>query len=366
MKIGVLGAGQLGQMLALAGRSMGVEFRFFSPDGAAPAAHLAEQVVAEYENVAALDHFADGLDVVTYEFESVPVTSVEHLATRVAVFPPPRALEMAQDRLYEKQFFRKLGIPLADFTPVAYITELRDAVKKVGVPAVLKIRRLGYDGKGQFVVRSESEIEKAWVHVGGVPLVLEKFIAFSRELSIISVRSRAGDYRFYPLVENHHSDGILRLSIAPAPAVSPELQATAEDYARRVMDDLGYVGVLTIELFQVGEGLLANEMAPRVHNSGHWTIEGAATSQFENHLRAISGMSLGGTESNGAAGMLNVIGSVPDLSRIQHHANAYVHMYGKQPAPKRKLGHLTVLAGDMQGVRNSVAELRRLLGNGSA
>lgn len=365
MKVGVLGAGQLGQLLAIAGRSLGTEFRFFSPDGSAPASHFAEQVVAGFENTTALEHFAEGLDVVTYEFESVPLTSIEYLAERVPVYPPPRALETAQDRVYEKQYFRKLGIPTPDFAPVAFITELREALNQVGAPAVLKTRKLGYDGKGQFVVRSAAEIEKAWIHVGGVPLILEKFVEFSRELSIIAVRSREGDYRFYPLVENHHSEGILRLSIAPAPAVSPGLQAQAESFARRAMDDLEYVGVLAIELFQCGEELMANEMAPRVHNSGHWTIEGAATSQFENHLRAITGMSLGGTEANGAAGMLNVIGTVPDLARIQHHADAYVHMYGKQPAPNRKLGHVTVLAADMQGVRNSVADLRRLLGKRS-
>ncbi len=364
MKIGVLGAGQLGQMLALAGRSLGVELRFFSPEAGAPASGLAEQVVAEYENRSALEHFAEGLDVVTYEFESVPVASVEYLAERVAVFPPARALETAQDRLYEKQFFRKLGIPTPDFAAVGFITELRDALGKVGAPAVLKTRRLGYDGKGQFVIRNSSEIETAWVHVGGVPLILEKFVDFARELSIIAVRSAAGECRFYPLVENHHSEGILRLSVAPAPSVSEELQSRAEGYARLVMNELEYVGVLAIELFQRGDELIVNEMAPRVHNSGHWTIEGAATSQFENHLRAITGMPLGNTEPTGAAGMLNVIGTVPDFTRIQHHADAYVHMYGKKPAPKRKLGHVTVLAEDMQGVRNSVAELRRLLSKG--
>lgn len=364
MKIGVLGAGQLGQMLALAGRSLGVEFRFFAPDAGAPAAPLAEHVVAEYENTSALEHFAVGLDVVTYEFESVPVASAEFLARRVPVFPPPRALETAQDRLTEKQFFRTLGIPTPDFVSVGFITELRAALAKIGAPAVLKTRRMGYDGKGQFVIRNASEIEKAWVHVGGVPLILEKFVDFTRELSVIAVRSTTGEFRFYPLVENHHSEGILRLSVAPAPGVTPELQGLAEDYARRVMNELEYVGVLAIELFQSGAELIANEMAPRVHNSGHWTIEGAATSQFENHLRAITGMPLGSTEPTGAAGMLNVIGTVPDLSRIEHHADAYVHMYGKQPAPKRKLGHVTVLAEDMQGVRNSVADLRRLLSKG--
>lgn len=361
MKVGVLGAGQLGQMLALAGRSLGVEFRFFAPDAGAPASLLAEQVVAEFENTSALEHFAEGLDVVTYEFESVPVASVEFLAERAPVYPPARALETAQDRLYEKQFFKKLGIPTPDFAGVGFITELRDALSKVGPPAVLKTRRLGYDGKGQYVLRNASELETAWVHVGGVPLILEKFIDFTRELSVIAVRSVEGECRFYPLVENHHSDGILRLSVAPAPSVSDDLQLRAEDYARRVMNELDYVGVLAIELFQRGDELLVNEMAPRVHNSGHWTIEGAATSQFENHLRAITGLPLGNTEPTGAAGMLNVIGTVPDFTRIQHHADAYVHMYGKKPAPKRKLGHVTVLAEDMQGVRNSVADLRRLL-----
>lgn len=366
MRVGVLGAGQLGQMLALAGRSLGIDFRFFAPEAGAPASNLAEQVVAEYENTSALEHFVEGLDVVTYEFESVPVASVEFLARSVPVFPPPRALETAQDRLFEKQFFRKHGIATPDFASVGFITELRDVLAKIGAPAVLKTRRLGYDGKGQYVIRNSSEIEKAWVQVGGVPLILEKFVDFSRELSLIAVRSRDGDFRFYPLVENHHSEGILRLSVAPAPSVSDELQAQAEDFAKRIMNELEYVGVLAVELFQRSDELLANEMAPRVHNSGHWTIEGAATSQFENHLRAITGMPLGSTEPTGAAGMLNVIGTVPDLTRIQHHPDAYVHMYGKQPAPRRKLGHVTVLAADMQGVRNSVADLGRLLSQKSS
>ena len=361
MKVGVLGSGQLGRMLALAGEPLGIDFRFLAPHPESPAGQLAEQVVAGYDNAEALAHFTDGLDVATYEFESVPVSAVESIAGRVPVFPPPFALRTAQDRLLEKQCFARLGIPTAKFAAVGSVTELRDAVSALGTPAVLKTRTFGYDGKGQFVIRNRAEVETAWVHLGGVPLILEQFVQFSRELSVIAVRGRNGESVFYPLVENHHSEGILRMSISPAPRVPLEMQDLAEDYAQRVIAELDYVGVLAIELFQSGDDLIANEMAPRVHNSGHWTIEGSATSQFENHLRAILGMELGSTESLGASAMVNLIGKLPDLTRLQKHGDAYVHLYGKTEAPKRKLGHVTVVGADMEHVRQSVARLRSFL-----
>lgn len=361
MKVGILGGGQLGRMLALAGQPMGIDFRFLAPQAGSPSGEIAEQVVAEYDNLDALSHFADGLDVATFEFESVPLSAVEKVSEMVAVYPSPNALRNTQDRILEKQCFERLEIPGPRFIAVGSIAELRTGVKEIGTPCVLKTRTQGYDGKGQFVLRNATEIETAWVRLGGVPLILEEYIAFSRELSVISVRGRDGQSLTYPLVENHHTDGILRMSVAPAPRVSAELQSLAEDYAERVSADLGYVGVLTIEFFQRGEDLLANEMAPRVHNSGHWTIEGASTSQFENHLRAILGMALGRTDVEGAAAMLNFIGKVPPLARIERHADAYVHLYGKDPAPKRKLGHVTVVGPDMQSVSRSIAELRALL-----
>ena len=361
MIIGVMGAGQLGQMLALAGRRLGIQFRFISPDPDAPVGKFAELIVADYDNEAALTHFVEGLDLVTYEFESIPASAVRFVAERVPVFPSPLALETAQDRASEKSCFERLKIPTAPFAIVSSMREVREALERTGVPAVLKSRRLGYDGKGQAVLRSRDEIGSAWVQTGGVPAIVESFVKFTRELSIIAVRSRTGEMAFYPLVENHHSEGILRFSLAPAPNVPAALQAMAEEYATRVMNELEYVGVLAIEFFETQDGLVANEMAPRVHNTGHWTIEGADTSQFENHLRAILGLPLGSTDMGGAAGMVNVIGTEPDIARLRELSDVHVHMYGKAPKPRRKLGHITVTADDLDGVRNSVARLRGAL-----
>jgi len=358
--VGVLGAGQLGQMLALAGRRLGAQFRFLSPDQDAPAGRYAELIIADYENEAALAHFAEGLDVATYEFESIPSKTVRYVAEKAPTFPPPIAIETAQDRLNEKQCFERNKIPTAPFAAVESMSDIRAALEKVGLPAVLKTRRLGYDGKGQAVIRSREEIGGAWVKVASAPSIIESFVKFQRELSLISVRSRNGETLFYPLVENVHSEGILRFSLAPA-LVSRELQSSAEEYATRVLTELEYVGVLAIEFFDTPDGLVANEMAPRVHNTGHWTIEGADTSQFENHIRAILGLPLGSTEMGGAAGMVNVIGTEPKLDRLAELSDVHVHMYGKSPAPRRKLGHITVTADDMDGVRAGVAKLRHAL-----
>lgn len=356
-----MGAGQLGQMLALAGRRLGLEFRFLSPDNDSVAGKFAELIVADYENEAALAHFVEGLDLATYEFESIPAASVRFVAERVPTFPSPQALETAQDRANEKACFERLKIPTAAFGVVQSMREVRETLERTGVPAVLKSRRLGYDGKGQAVIRSREDIGSAWVKVAGAPSIVESFVKFTRELSIIAVRSRSGEMGFYPLVENHHSEGILRFSLAPAPNVAAEIQASAEDYAMRVLNELEYVGVLAIEFFETPEGLVANEMAPRVHNTGHWTIEGADTSQFENHLRAIVGLPLGSTEMGGAAGMVNVIGNEPDIARLRELSDVHVHMYGKAPKPRRKLGHITVTADDLDGVRSGVARLRGAL-----
>ena len=356
-----MGAGQLGQMLALAGRRLGLQFRFLSPDADSVAGKFAELVVADYENEAALAHFAEGLDLATYEFESIPAASVRFVAERVPTFPSPQALETAQDRANEKLCFDRLKIPTAQFGVVESMGQVREALQRVGVPAILKSRRFGYDGKGQGVIRSRDDIGSAWVKVGGVPSIVESFVKFTRELSIIAVRSRTGEMAFYPLVENHHNEGILRFSLAPAPSVSAEIQRIAEEYATRVMDELEYVGVLAIEFFETPEGLIANEMAPRVHNTGHWTIEGADTSQFENHLRAVVGLPLGSTEMAGAAGMVNVIGNEPNVARLRELSDVHVHMYGKEPKPRRKLGHITVTADDLDGVRSGVARLRGAL-----
>lgn len=361
MKVGVLGGGQLGQMLALAAPRVGCTLRFISPDPHAPAGLIAEHIIADYENEAALAHFVDGLDVVTYEFESIPSAPVRSLEDRVPVRPSTKALETAQDRASEKRCFERLGIPTAPFEVVESMREAREALHRIGTPAVLKTRRMGYDGKGQAVIQRPDDLAVAWIRTAGAPAIVERFVSFSRELSIISVRSTSGETAFYPLVENHHDEGILRFSLAPAPAIAEATQRAAEDYATRIMVDLDYAGVLALELFETPEGLIANEMAPRVHNTGHWTIEAADTSQFENHLRAICGLELGSTEMSGAAGMVNVIGREPDVARLRQVDDVHVHMYGKSPAPKRKLGHITVTADDLSGVRTKVGQLRPLL-----
>jgi 5-(carboxyamino)imidazole ribonucleotide synthase len=344
--VGVLGGGQLGRMLALAGIPLGMRFRFLDPAPQAPAGAVGELVVGAYDDEGALEELAEGADVVTYEFENVPVASARFLAERATVLPPPEALEAAQDRAAEKRLFERLAIPTARSAPVEGPEEVRAALAAVGRPALLKTRRLGYDGKGQAAVGDPSAADAAWDAVGRSPSILEARVRFDRELSVLAVRGRDGEVRTYPLVENVHREGILRVSRAPAPGLGPDLQARAEGYARRVLEELGHVGVLAIELFQVGGEILANEMAPRVHNSGHWTIEGAATSQFENHLRAIAGLPLGSTDARGPSAMVNLIGATPRPGRILAVPGAHLHLYGKAPRPGRKLGHVTVVAED--------------------
>lgn len=363
--IGVLGAGQLGRMLALAGYPLGLRFRFLDAAHEAPVKDLAEFLRADFHDTAALDRFAAGLEVATYEFENVPVEMAEKLSRRVPVYPPPAALQVSQDRLDEKSFFQKLGIPTAPFVPVRTRPDLDRALIEAGCPAILKTRRMGYDGKGQYLIRDRAGAEQAWQTLAksakgksDAGLLLEGFVRFDRELSQIAVRGRDGAMVFYPLVENHHAEGMLRLSLAPAPDLTTELQSLARDYALRVLETLGYVGVLAIEFFQQGEQLIANEMAPRVHNSGHWTIEGAETSQFENHLRAILGLPLGVTDARGPCAMLNLIGDLPDTKTILTHPGAHLHLYGKKPRPGRKIGHVTVRAATMEEVQRGISSLR--------
>ena len=319
MIVGVIGGGQLGRMLALAGIPLGLSFRFLDPSADAPAREVGELLVGAYDDPELLDRLAEGADVVTYEFENVPVEA----ARRVGAIPDAAALEAAQDRLTEKQLFRRLGIPTV---------RIDDEVERF--PALLKTRRLGYDGKGQ-------ELVSTWV-AGTVPgHVLEERVSFDRELSLLTVRGRDGETRFWPLVENVHADGILRTSRAPAQAAP---QREAEEYGARLLDELGYVGVLALELFEVDGSLLANELAPRVHNTGHWTIEGSATSQFENHLRAILGLPLGPTGSRPSF-MANLIGAMPNPEDVLRIPGVHLHVYGKEPRPGRKLGHVTLVGG---------------------
>jgi 5-(carboxyamino)imidazole ribonucleotide synthase len=360
MIVGIMGGGQLGRMLALAGYPLGLRFRTLDLSSEAPAGQMTELMVADFNDTDALKRFAHGLDVITYEFENVPVDPARFLERRVLVYPPSAALEVGQDRLSEKTFFQKLGIPTQPFAQVDTWDELKESINKVRLPGVLKTRRFGYDGKGQFILRKPEDAAVAWQSLGGVPLIYESFISFEREVSIIAVRGRSGETAFYPIVENHHRDGILRLSLCPAPGASSEAQAEAEGYASRALEALNYVGVLAIEFFQTEGRLLANEMAPRVHNSGHWTIEGAGTSQFENHLRAILGLPIGSTATTGYSAMLNLIGTIPERRAVLSVPDAHLHLYGKSPRPNRKLGHVTVVAQSAESRDDQLAQVQAL------
>jgi 5-(carboxyamino)imidazole ribonucleotide synthase len=335
---------------------------FLDPTAHGPAGHIGEQIVAPYDDRASLARLAQQCSVVTYEFESVPAASVRALEELGAtVFPPPAALEVAQDRFLEKSFFEKLAIPTAPFARVDTRDDLSRALERIGLPAVLKTRRFGYDGKGQAVLRTKDDVDPAWTAVNGAPSIVERFVTFDRELSILAVRAKSGAAVTYALTENHHKDGILRVSYAPAPDVAPELQAKAAAYAERIVSELSYVGVLALELFAAGNDLVANEMAPRVHNSGHWTIEGAVTSQFENHLRAILEHPLGATACVGVSAMVNVIGRAPDLDALLAIEGAHVHLYGKDPAPGRKLGHVTVCGDSRAAVLGAAERVRQVV-----
>ncbi len=357
MRIGIIGAGQLGRMLALAGHALGARVRFFEGDREACGASVAPTIAAELDDREALIRFAAEHDVVTFESETLPVAALELAARHSRVLPPPHALAVGQDRLLEKQLFRRLGIQTAKFAAVHDELELAAASALFDSPSILKTRRGGYDGRGQVLIRGESDLGAAWKELGSHSLILEGFVRFDRELSIVAVRGRDGSMAFYPLAENHHERGCLRLSVAPAPDVDARLQGEAEELARRLLVELDYVGALALELFQVGDHLIANEMAPRVHNSGHWTIEGAATGQFENHLRAIAGLPLGETSPRGFSAMVNLLGTLPEPRAVLAIPGAHLHVYGKRPASGRKLGHVTLLADDFEILRERLDAL---------
>jgi 5-(carboxyamino)imidazole ribonucleotide synthase len=359
--VAVLGGGQLGRMLGLAGIESGLTFRFLDPSADAPAAAVGTLITGALDSTVALDEVARGADVVTYEWEGVPADSARHFAATHRVAPGIRALEVSQDRGAEKSLFRSLQIPTAEFATIDTRDELDAAVGRLGLPAVLKTRRGGYDGKGQCVVRSAAEIEPAWSQLGGVPLILESFVAFRRELSIVAVRGDDGATRCWPVVENEHRDGVLRVTRAPAPGWTPALQAAAEHHAIAVLTALDFVGVGCVELFETDDALLANELAPRVHNSGHWTIEGARTSQFENHLRAILRLPLGSTDAIGVAAMVNCLGTMPDPAAVLAIDGAHLHDYGKAPRSGRKLGHVTLTAADDASLAPRLKQLLALI-----
>lgn len=337
-------------MLALSGYPLGLRFTFLEPQKNASAGQVGDQLVGAYDDPDSLRKLADSSDVVTFEFESVPEASATLIAERCRVFPPPRALEVAQDRLLEKRLFARLGIPTAVYAAVENAPELESAWATVGGPARLKSRRLGYDGHGQARAAAASELEGAFSGLGSVPCLLEREVDFQRELSILGVRGLGGELAFYPLVENHHRESILRLSLAPAPHLDPPLQTQAEELCAAVMADLDYVGVIAVELFQRDGTLLANEIAPRVHNSGHWTMDAGLVSQFANHLRAGMGWRLGETSAPGYCAMVNLVGRQPDPATALAVPGARLHLYGKGARPGRKLGHINLAGADSEEV----------------
>ena len=358
--VGILGAGQLARMLALSGAPLGLRFLVMDASADACAGQFAPMVVGDYTDQAALEEFATRVDVATFDFENVPSDAARWLAARVPVFPSPRALAVAQDRLAEKTLFRELGVPVPEFADVGNREQLDAAIAVIGVPCILKTRRLGYDGKGQFRIREAGDVDAAWGALGAqaatVGLILEAFVPFERELSVIAVRGRDGTFRTWPVTENWHVDGVLSASLAPAD-VSDSVSGRAIEHARNIAEALDYVGVFALELFACadaagGVNLLANELAPRVHNSGHWTIEGAETSQFQNHLRAVLGLPLGDTRERGISCMLNWIGDMPDAGAVLATAGGHWHDYGKESREGRKVGHATLRADDRQALQD--------------
>jgi 5-(carboxyamino)imidazole ribonucleotide synthase len=359
--IGILGGGQLARMLALAGAPLGARFRVMDQAADACAGQVAPLVVADYKDRAALAAFARDVDVVTFDFENVPAESAQFLAERVPVFPNPRALAVAQDRLEEKNLFRALGADTPEFRAVESEVELTAAVQALGFPCVLKTRRLGYDGKGQFRLAAADDIARAWAALGGVPLILEAWVPFEREVSVVAVRGRDGELRCWPLTQNWHRAGILAASYAPAPEVKAFEPAVCA-FAARLAAELDYVGVFAIELFVAGGRVLVNEMAPRVHNSGHWTIEGAQVSQFENHVRAVLGLPLGSPALREYSVMLNWIGELPDRAPLLREPGAHWHDYGKDARAGRKVGHATLCAADPSVLNGALQRIGRALG----
>ncbi len=342
LRVGIVGAGQLGRMMALAGYPLGVRCTFLDRGADAPGAQVAPILLGDLEDPARLAQLAAGSDVVTFDWENISGAALAPLERVTAIRPPRAALEASQDRLTEKALFSRLRIPVAPHAAVDGEGQLLAAIRRLGLPGILKTRRMGYDGKGQAVIGTMDDVDLAWSRIGGTGLIYERFQRFSREVSIIGARSVGGDIVYYPLAANTHSGGILRHTVAPF--ANTALERSARAHLRRVMLALEYIGVLAIEFFVVDGRLVANEMAPRVHNSGHWTIEGCVTSQFENHVRAICGLPLGSTRPLGHAAMINFIGKMPDRERMLRIEGLAFHDYGKQARPGRKLGHCTILA----------------------
>jgi 5-(carboxyamino)imidazole ribonucleotide synthase len=345
--IGILGGGQLGRMLAMAAARLGLRCQVFSPDPESPAFDVVlNATCAEYADVEALELFANDVDVITYEFENVPAAAAMILAARRPLLPDRKILETTQDRLAEKDFVKQLGIGTADYADVSSAAALRAAIARIGLPAVIKTRRFGYDGKGQAIIREGDDPDRIWEDLGTRSAILEVFVPFEREISVIAARSADGHVECFDVTENEHRDHILKISRAPA-AISDALGAQARSIAERIANALNYVGVLTVEMFVVansgGPALLVNEIAPRVHNSGHWTLDGASISQFEQHVRAIAGWPLGKPVRHGPVTMTNLIGDdIHGYEQWLTVPGATVHLYGKGPPRSgRKMGHVT-------------------------
>ena len=343
MRIGVLGGGQLGRMLALAGIPLGLRFRFWEPTTDAPASDVGEIFSYSFDDHSKIEAFVADLDCITYEFENVPAALVDALRNFCPVFPSKEALEICQDRIFEKSTFSELGIPCANFRQIGSLQELESALNAgFSLPAILKTRRMGYDGKGQVRLESSSNAHAAWMKLGQQPAILEECVPFEAEVSLLGVRGRSGAVAFYPLIENRHRNGILHSSYAPSSLVTAELQALAEGYGSKLLEHFNYIGLLTIEFFLRDGQLYANEMAPRVHNSGHWTIEGCDTSQFENHIRAVAGFPLGSTKVRGTSVLLNLVGENPPRELVLGTDFAHLHLYRKSGRRQRKIGHITI------------------------
>lgn len=343
MRIGILGAGQLGRMLALAGYPIGASFSFYDTSGA-PSAGIGDITIDQSSSREKLQSFLNNVDLVTYEFENIPLELTQRVETSKPLYPSSESIRVCQNRVEEKKLFAQLGIPAAPYRTASSAKELKQAALELGCPVVAKSVTDGYDGKGQAILHAPDDALTAWESIGHPSLIVESFVHFDREVSIIAVRSRSGDVAFYPIAENVHRDGILRYSIAPAPQLSAELQSMAELYIKDLLNELGHVGVLTLELFVTTTGLIANEMAPRVHNSGHWSMDGAPCSQFENHIRAIAGLPLGDTSASRPTCMINIVGSSGDIIDLLKLPYVNLHLYDKEERPGRKIGHINILA----------------------
>ena len=359
--IGILGGGQLARMLAIAGAPLGQRFLVVDSVADACASQVAPLLTADWCDFEALADFARRIDVATFDFENVPAETAHWLTEHTRVFPNPRALAVAQDRLAEKNLFREIGLATPAFAAVDSREDLARAIDAIGLPAVLKTRRLGYDGKGQAVLRAETDADVAWALLGSAPLIVEAFVPFTREVSVIAVRSQSGEFRAYPLTQNWHAGGILAASLAPAPHADGVAER-AFAHARALAETLDYVGTFALELFDRDGELLGNEIAPRVHNSGHWTIEGAVCSQFENHVRAVVGLPLGDSSLRNPSVMLNWIGELPDARAILGEPDGHWHDYGKEPRAGRKVGHATVCARTNAELSDRLARIARVLG----